>query len=300
VSLVFGLWSWVFVTIHDRKTKTKNQRPKTKAPMSWLNQIDAGKILLFTLILSRVSGLMMAAPMYGALEVPVQVRALLAFALSLLILPTQWHLTVHDPGAVLVYLVLVGTELVVGLWLGLGMQILFAGIQMSGQLISRVSGETLSEVFDPNMAENLPMLSQMLYMLSLAVFLGMGGHRLLMAGLLDTFQTVPPGSAGLPDTVRETFDLLVTQSFTLAIQAAAPVLTAILIATLVIGLIGRTLPQLNVMVLGFGLNAMVMYAVLMVSLGGAVWVFQDQVEPMLETLLRATQDARHTPWLAGT
>jgi flagellar biosynthesis protein FliR len=279
----------------------KDQEPKTKdlSIMSWLSQIDAGKILLFTLILSRVSGLMMAAPVYGAAEIPLQIRALLAFALSLLILPAQWHLTVHDPNTVLAYLVLVGTEVVVGLWLGLGMQILFSGMHMAGQLISRVSGETLSEIFDPNMGESLPMLSQMLYLLSLAVFLGMGGHRLVMAGLLDTFQTIPLGSAGLPASLRETFDLLVTQSFTLAIQAAAPVLAAILVATLVIGLIGRTLPQLNVMVLGFGLNAMTMYAVLMFSLGGAVWVFQDQVEPILDVLLRAANAGVHTPWYGG-
>ena len=70
---------------------------------------------------------------------------------------------------------------------------------------------------------------------------------------------------------------------------AAPAMVALLLATLILGLVSRTLPQLNVMALGFGLNALVTLAAIGVSLGGAAWVFQDQLEPMLHTVLNALQ-----------
>ena len=80
---------------------------------------------------------------------------------------------------------------------------------------------------------------------------------------------------------------LLAESFVLGIRAAAPAMVALLLATLVLGLVSRTLPQLNVMVLGFGFNALASMAALGVSLGAAAWIFQDQLEPFLDTALRA-------------
>ena len=250
--------------------------------MEWLTAIATGKVVLLTLILTRVSGLMMTAPIYGSNQVPMQIRALLAFAMSLLILPAQWHVEISDPGSLVNYLALLGTELAIGVWLGLAIHILFSGVELAGQVIGRVSGEMMAETYDPTTDENSSVLSQLFQWVGLAVFLCIGGHRMVMAGLLDTFRTIPPGGAGLPDSVRQTCEVLLTQSVSLGIQAAAPVLTALLLATVVVGLVGRTMPQLNVLALGFSFYALVMFGVLIVSLGSIIWVFQDQVEPILK------------------
>ena len=259
--------------------------------MDWLATIATDKIVLLTLILTRVSGLMMTVPIYGSNQVPAQIRVLLAFAMSLLVLPAQWHVEVRDPGTLLNYLTMTGAELAIGVWLGLGIHILFSGIEMAGLLIGRISGETTAEAYDPTIDDNNSILSQLFHWVAMAVFLGIGGHRMVMAGLLDTFSTIPPGGAGLPDSVRQTCEVLLTESFSLGIQAAAPVVTALLLATVVVGLIGRTLPQLNLMALGFSLYALVMFTVLIISLGGIIWVFQDQVEPILNIMLETLRSA---------
>ena len=80
---------------------------------------------------------------------------------------------------------------------------------------------------------------------------------------------------------------LLSQSFVLGIRAAAPTMTALLLATLVLGLVSRTLPQLNVMVLGFGINAIVTVGLLSVSLGAVVWLFQADIEPALDVVAEA-------------
>jgi flagellar biosynthetic protein FliR len=255
--------------------------------MSWLHQFNAEKLLLFSLVLTRVSGLTMTAPIYGTSGVPAQVRALLAVVLALLITPTQWDVAVASPQTLPMYLVLVGGELLIGLCLGLGIVVLFSGAQLAGELVSYVSGLMMAEIYDASSDSSVPIFSQLMYLVALAVFVGIGGHRIVMAGVLDTFASIPPGSGVLPDSMAATFVTLVTQSFSLAIRAAAPIVTALLLATLVMGLISRTVPQLNVLMLGFGLNAFLTLAVLSLTLGAAAWAFQDQVEPALETILEA-------------
>ena len=117
--------------------------------MDWLTQIDTEKFLVFTLVLTRVSGLMMTAPLYGTKEVPRQVRVLLALVVALLIMPSQWNVTLAYPGTTLNYLAIVAGELVVGVCLGLGIQFIFRGLEMAGELIAYVGGLMMAEALDP-------------------------------------------------------------------------------------------------------------------------------------------------------
>jgi flagellar biosynthetic protein FliR len=266
--------------------------------MDWLQQLDLEKFLLFTLVLTRVSGLTMTAPIYGTNDVPMQVRALLAVALALLITPTQWHVAVEYPRTTINYLVFIGGELIIGLCLGLGIVILFSGIQLAGQLVGRIGGLMLADVFDPGAEESVPVFSRLLFLVTLAVFVCIGGHRMVMAGLLDTFQTIPPGSGAPADSIAEALVVLVSQSFSLAIRASVPVVTALLLSTLVMGLISRTLPQLNILMVGFGMNSMLCFATFSLTLGAAAYVFQEQVEPALEILLDALHAPLQVQWLS--
>ncbi len=262
--------------------------------MLWLQWLGIEKFLLFTLVLTRVSGVVMTAPIFGGSDIPVRVRALFAFAISLLILPTQWHASVEYPGTIPNYLVFLGAELMVGLCLGLGMMVLFAGLQVGGALIGRLGGMMLADVFDPTMNSNVPVFSRLMFMVGLAVFVGIGGHRIVMAALLDTFAALPPGGGSIPDSLTGAFVNLLAQSFLLGIRAAMPLTVALLLSTLILGLIGRTMPQLNILIVGFGLNAMLTFGLMAVSLGAAIWVFQDQIEPALETMVDAVGEGWHT------
>lgn len=255
--------------------------------MNWLAQLNFDLLILFTLILTRVSGLVMTAPIYGSSDVPIQARALLAFSLAVLVTPTQFGTLIEPPGTLPNYLTFIGSELLVGVALGLGVLVLFSGVQVAGQLIGRVSGTALSDVYDPAFGEEVPQFARLLFLLAMAVFVAVGGHRIVMAGLLDTFEAIPPGSRLVPLSLVDTFERLLTQSFSLGIRASAPVVTALLLATVVLGLISRTLPQLNVLMLGFGLNAILTFGVLALTLGAAAWVFQDQIEPAIEMLVEA-------------
>ena len=255
--------------------------------MDWLGQLDVQRFILFTLVLTRVSGVVMTVPVFGTPDVPAQVRALLGVALAVLVMPSQWDVPVGDPGTILHYLVFVGSELVVGVSLGLGVAILFAGIEVAGQMIAQTSGLAIAEIFDPAQETNVSVFSRLLFLVTLAIFLSIGGHRLVMTGLLDTFQSIPPGSAAIPRSLVETLVTLVAESFSLGIRAAAPLVVSLLLANLVLGLIGRTLPQLNILVVGFGINSLLTLGVLAMALGSAAWVFQPEIEPAVAAILEA-------------
>jgi flagellar biosynthetic protein FliR len=242
----------------------------------------------------------------------MQVRALLAFALAVLVTPSQWGVHVADPGSTLCYLVFIGGELLVGACLGLGITIFFSGIQMAGDLISRAGGLTLSDLFDPSFNTDVPLFSRLLTLIGTAIFACIGGHRVIMAGLLDTFAALPPGEtlaglfgpraadaashAGFLDSLLGAMLTLIAQSFQLGVRVCMPVVVAALLATLVLGLIGRTLPQLNVLAVGFGLNALLTFAMMLLSLGAAFLVFQEHVSPAIETLLEVFKVPLQPQW----
>lgn len=256
------------------------------------------KLILFTLVLARVAGLTLTAPIYGTSETPLRVRVLLAAALALLVMPSQWNATVATPGGSVQYLVLLASEALIGACLGLGVLILIHGMTLAGEIVGQSCGLSIAEVFDPALDEEVPLFSRLMFLMAIAVFLCIGGHRMVMAGLLDTFRAMPPGGAQIPPALGDAFATLTSQSFALGVRVAAPAVTALLLATLILGLVGRTLPQLNVLSFGFGLNAMLAFAALGLTLGGAAWVLRDQIPVAMETILDLLQTPAPSHWLS--
>ena len=249
--------------------------------------IFLASFVIFTFVLSRMSGLVMTAPMFGTSEVPVRIRALLAFSLALVITPVQWAAQVDLPTNLIFYLVSLGSELLIGMILGLGIMILLSGVQVAGQIISQMSGMSLADVFNPGFDAEVPVISNLLHLVTLTVFIILGGHRLLIGALLDTYTFLPLGHAQLPPSLGSLVATLLSESFSLAVRGAAPAMVALSLATVVLGLISRTLPQLNILAIGFGLNAMVTFVVLAVSIGAIAWLFQEHLDSAVEAIVDA-------------
>jgi flagellar biosynthetic protein FliR len=170
--------------------------------------------------------------------------------------------------------------------MGLGINLLFAGIQVAGQVVSQMSGLSLADVFNPGFEEDVSVFSQLFYFLTLAVFVAVGGHRIVTEALLQTFAWAPPGQAFLRDDFVEVLTGILTQSFALGIRAGAPILAALLLSNIVLGLISRTLPQINIIAVGFGLNSLLTLGMLFLSIGAVAWTFQ---EPTLDVMQQITQ-----------
>jgi flagellar biosynthetic protein FliR len=157
-------------------------------------------------------------------------------------------------------------------------------------MVSQMSGMSLADVFNPGFDESVPVFTQLFHFLTMAVFVGVGGHRILTEALLDTFAWAPPGHALIGDTYVEALTEIISQSFVLGIRSAAPLIVALLLSTLVLGLVSRTVPQINVIVVGFGLNSFLTLGMMIISVGALAWTFQ---EPTIDALHRLLECLPH-------
>jgi flagellar biosynthetic protein FliR len=245
----------------------------------------------FVLVLARVGGLIMTAPIFGTRAAPVHARAGLAITMTLLVTPLFSSAAPADVGHLLVFGKFVLNETLLGLLLGLGVMVLLSGVQLTGQIISQLGGTALADTFDPNLEENVPVYSQMFYFLTLAMFVLLDGHRLLTEALLETYVWLPPGKAVLGESYLTALTTLFGHSFLLGLRAGAPAMTALLLTTLVLGLVGRTVPQINILAVGFNLNALITVGGLFISLGAIAWAFPQEAVGAIDLLRNAIREA---------
>ncbi|MEX0866518.1 MAG: flagellar biosynthetic protein FliR [Pirellulales bacterium] len=253
--------------------------------MQVISELYLDKFIIFTLVLARLTGLAVTAPVFGSRDIPPRIRGLMAFALALVVAPAQWDTVVEHPDNLINYATFIGCEILIGAILGLGIMILFQGIQVTGRLIAQVSGMALADAFDPTFDASIPVHAQLLTYITLAVFVLVGGLEQLIDALLRTYHHMPAGAAAVPANLSETFTALIANSFELGVRASAPVVTALLLSTLVMGLIGRTMPQFNILAVGFGMNAMMTLIMLAFSLGLIVYLFQDGAVDTIELMM---------------
>lgn len=212
--------------------------------------VNAISGLFYTLMwpMLRISALLVTAPFFGLRGVPLRIRILLALALTGLIYPTLEWPTI-DPTTARGLLEVVN-QIFIGAAMGLILQIIVAGFVLAGQAISNAIGMSIANLIDPTLG-NVPVLSQFLLILGALIFFGTGGHLALMATLLKSFTAVPIGQSLF---TQETAGQMVAWSsmmFLSGLLIALPVLAAMLVINVGLGVVTRAAPSLNIFAVGF-------------------------------------------------
>jgi flagellar biosynthetic protein FliR len=160
----------------------------------------------------------------------------------------------------------VAGEVIVGLILGLTLTFVFEGAQVAGQILGFQLGYSLVNVIDPQTQVDTPVLSTFHQGIALLLFLQLGVHRWLLRGLAKSFEYLPPGAASANPAVTGELLHAAGAMLVIAVQIAAPALSATLLADIVLGLIGKASPQLPVLFMGLSVKALVGFLVLAGSL----------------------------------
>ncbi len=203
------------------------------------------------------------------------------------ILRSDWRYAFEAPRSLVAWSILAVRELCIGLVLGLGLSIVFSGLQLAGELIDQQTGIGLSGVFNPGLNIDSGVSGQALYLFGVTVFLTMSpvpGHLLVVSALLETFQSIPVGEGWVTLSAVELLSDLVHQSLVLGIQIAAPVLVAMAFTGLTMGFLSHTVPQINVLNLGFPIRAMINIFLLSLSLSGAAYLLMELIPATIERL----------------
>lgn len=251
--------------------------------MSAVVELSRQQVLVFLFVLVRVGGLTLVAPALDARFAPQSVRLLLAVAVALLVAPVYWHQPLVPDGELVQLLVPLCREAVLGLVMGLAVLFLVTAMQAAGQAIGQLSGMTIADIVSPA-GGGSTVLGELFALVATAIFLVTGGHRRLIAALLDTFAWMPPGHVGFSAGLTGTLSDIAAQSFLLAVRVAAPVLLSLVVTAVVLGLIGRLAPHLNVLASGLGVNSLVALTALSLCLASVAWIFQDQCQATMEAV----------------
>lgn len=222
---------------------------------------------LATLIfpLARVLALIASSPILGNKEIPARIKVGFALAITFVIAPTLSIPSDLDPASAQGLFVLVA-QVVAGVIMGFSIQIIFAAVEMAGDLAGMQMGLGFASFYDPQNASFTPVVAQFLGIIAALVFLAADGHLYMLSALAESFREFPIG-AGMPAanafrTMAEWGGTL----FSLALQFSLPLVGALLIANLALGILTRSAPQLNIFAVGFPITLAVGFATMMLTI----------------------------------
>ena len=215
-------------------------------------QITAGQIEIFILIFLRVSAIIITIPILGNRSVPVRVKGGLSVAVALLLVPFVQYNAV--PIGIPLLVVKMCGEVLIGIVIGFAGRILFAGVQLAGQLVGFQMGFAIVNVVDPVSSSQVSITAQFQYLLALLIFLAVNAHHIFLYAIAESYQVIPPLSFHCSGPLMESILELSKNIFVVAIKTGAPVIAMLLFASVGLGLIARTVPQINVFIVGFPLK----------------------------------------------
>lgn len=226
---------------------------------------------LFLLVLVRIAGVVMLAPVFGSQTVPAPVKIFLSLVLALVFFPfVRAQGAAAPPGAAALGAAVAG-ELAVGLLIGFAAALLFAGVQFGGHLIDQELGLQQANLLDPVLGEQISILGQFKVLLATLVWLLIDGHHLLIASISDSFRAVPLlGLRFTEGAALHLSDTLMRDFFRMGIGIAAPALVTLFLITIAMAFMARTAPEMNVFGLSFTLRLAV--GVVVIALGVGVFV----------------------------
>lgn len=228
------------------------------------------EIPLMTIITSlltigvRLSGLMLFAPFFGSVIIPARIKAILVFAMTLLLYPTVGQQI--DPKLLTNWPMLIVTEFLVGVGMGIATNVVFEAIQLSGQVLGVQMGYSLINILDPQTQVDTTVMATFYQSIVMLLFLQMDVHFWLLRAVGNSFRYLPPGTAHLTSLFTTSVLKTVGEIFGLGVQIAAPVLAATLAADVILGLLGKASPQMPLMLLGPAVKSLLGITVLIATL----------------------------------
>ncbi len=240
---------------------------------------------LYLLSALRLGGLFFTSPVFGSRYVPGAWKTAFGVVLAAMILPLvpdPGNLPQTLPGWTLVAL----KELAVGLVMGYVANLVFVAIQVAGGFMDIEVGFGITNIVDPQTGQALPLIGNFHQLLAFLIFLLTNGHHFLIAALIRSFQLVPVGAAVAGVTTREALVTFFAAMFVTGVKLAAPVIGALFLANLALGIVARTVPQLNIFVVGLPIKLGAGVLLLAVTLPMYLSVLQPLFGRMFSDLAR--------------
>src|SRR5690625_3723048 len=247
-----------------------------------LEIIQLSVVPVFLLIFARTLAFFITVPLFSYRTIPTMFKIGFSFFLSLVIM-TSMEAPVLDVDHI--YFLLLLKEVAVGLAIGLIAYIILSAVQIAGGFIDFQMGFAIANVIDPQTGAQSPIIGQYFYMFALLFLLSVNGHYLLIDGIFNSYQFIPLESfLSFNDIFGEFIIHTFNKMFFIAFQMAIPIVGCLFLVDVALGIIARTVPQLNVFVVGLPLKIFISFVVILFFLGLYMTLIRTLFTTLFETM----------------
>lgn len=237
--------------------------------------------------LTRVSAMLIVAPIFGSRVVPLRIRLMITLALTWTILPFAPPMPIVEPlspdG-----LLITAQQVLIGLSMGFILRLVFGALELGGQVIAMQVGLSFASMADPQNGAQSPLLSQLYTLLGTLIFLALNGHLLLIQLLVDSFTALPVAPTGADRDWLWTLVNWGSQMFAGAVLVALPAIAALLVVNLAFGVMVRASPQLNIFAVGFPITLVLGMLIILYSLPTLLYQLEHMFAEAFRTIGKLT------------
>lgn len=246
-------------------------------PLYQFSEIQA---LAFVLILLRISTFIVIWPVFSSYSVPAYAKTLMALVISMVVFPiVGWqHLSASFGSMEIVWLA--GREIFIGLALGFITRLFFYAVSVGGELISLAMGLSSAQMFNPSLNSSGSSIEQFENILASLIFLAINGHHLFLSGLFKSFEAVPLSLGAVQFFNPQYLGTIVQAVVVAGLKLSAPVMISVLFLNIAMGIAGRAVPQMNVLVMSLPVTILAGFAILLVALP----LYFDQTSEVLNSM----------------
>lgn len=247
--------------------------------------IPVDQFQTFLVVTSRVAGFIGAIPVLTSAQTPARIKTALVFAISLTLFPLMKEFVPQVNFAPAPFLLLIVAELLLGALLGLIARFIFTAVEFGATVIGYQMGFAAANVFDPQSERQVALISQFLNVFAILIFLAINGHHLFLRIAVKSYEYLPPGKFNVSG---EAIPFLMEQAshmFILGVQFSAPVLVVLLLSGLILGILARVFPQLNVFLLSFPINIGTAFIVIALTLNITASIVGQEFDLLPERFL---------------
>jgi flagellar biosynthetic protein FliR len=244
------------------------------------------ELLAFALVGLRMAGFVVAMPIIGTSNVAVSIKALLALMLTFIMFPqVGWQKMPVDIESMAIVTLAI-KEVFIGLTFGFVARMFFLAVTMAGQIMSISLGLSSAQLFNPAMGETSTSLDYFYVTLASLFFFAINGHHVLISGIFESFRIVPVSQLTIDLGGMQGFGSVVHRVTVLGLKMSAPIMVAILFMNVAIAVVGRAVPQINILITSLPVNALSGFFIMFIGLPLLLWQMSEILNLTADELFR--------------
>ncbi len=255
--------------------------------------LPIGEFQTFLVCFSRVGGFISAIPVLMSKQTPMQIKVGLIFLCTLVLFPLMEPTVQPVTFGTITFLLLMISEVLLGGMIGLIARMIFTAVEYGGTVIGYQMGFAAANIFDPQNERQLALISQFQNVFAILIFLAIDGHHIFLQVAVESYTLLPPGVFNISGEAIPYLLTLSTRIFFLGMQFSAPILVVLLLSGLILGILARVFPQLNVFLLSFPLNIGISFTVIGLTLPLVTILLRREFDDLGNRILTLLQLLRY-------